>query len=139
MKYMLMLMGAQKHYDAMSGTASPGTPAWTEDQLQAMFQHMEAINDDLSAAGELVDARGLSEPSQARLVTAGADGRPVVSDGPYGETKEVLAGYWIVDVETPERVYEIAARAYSSPAPECSDPEPPVIVRPIPDGPPDRA
>lgn len=139
MKYMLMLMSAQKYYDAMSGNPSPGAPAWTENELKAMFQHMGAINDDLAASGELVDAQGLAEPSQTRLVTAGADGSPVVSDGPYGETKEVLAGYWIVDVETPERAYEIAARAYSCPVPEGSDPEPPVIVRPVPDGPPDQA
>ncbi|THA23835.1 hypothetical protein E4198_03025 [Streptomyces sp. RKND-216] len=138
MKYMLMLMSAQKYYDAMSGNSSPGAPAWSESELKAMFQHMEKLNQDLVASGEWVDAQGLAEPSQTRLVTADKDGRPVVSDGPFGETKEVLAGYWIVDVETPERAYEIAARAYSCPVPEGSDPEPAVVVRPVSDGPPDQ-
>lgn len=139
MKYMLMILGSQADYDAMSGTPSPGAPAWSEDELKAMFQHMGALNDDLAESGELVDAQGLGEPSQSRLVTTDADGRPVVSDGPYGETKEVLAGYWVVDCATPERAYEIAARAYACPVPAGTATAPPVVVHPIQDGPPDQA
>lgn len=138
MKYMLMIMGTQAHYEAMSGTPSPGAPAWTEEELKAMYQHMGALNEDLVASGEWVDGQGLSEPSQARLVSSDAQGRPVVSDSPYGETKEVLAGFWVVDVESPERAYEIAARAYSAPVPPGAVP-PPLVVHPIPDGPPDQA
>lgn len=138
MKYMLMIFGTQAHYEAMNGTASPGVPAWSEDELKAMFQHMGALNDDLAESGELVDGQGLTEPAQARLVTADRNGRPVVSDGPYGETKEVLAGYWIVDCENIERATEIAARAYACPVPEGAVP-PPIVVHPVSDGPPDQA
>ncbi|MGP4110252.1 YciI family protein [Streptomyces sp. 4N509B] len=129
MKYILMLTGTQADYDAMNGKGSPSAPAYSESDLKAMFDHMSALNDDLSERGELVDGQGLAEPKQARYVTASADGTPVVSDGPFGETREVLAGYWIVDVETPERAYEIAARAYQCPVPEGTPTVPPVIVR----------
>jgi hypothetical protein len=139
MKYMLMLLGTQADYEAMSGNPSPGAPAWSEDELKAMFEHMGELNDELTRKGEWVDGQGLSEPSQAKLVTADATGRPVVSDGPYGETKEFLAGYWVVDCESAERAYEIAARAYSAPVPEGTATAPPVIVRPIPDAPPGPA
>jgi hypothetical protein len=129
MKYMLMLLGKQADYDAMSGRPTEG-PAWTEADLKVMFDHMEAINNDLAESGELVDAQGLSEPSQAKLVTATKDGVPVVTDGPYGETEEVLAGYWVVDCESIERATEIAARAYRCPLPEGA-PNYPVVVQPI--------
>ncbi|MEV6316923.1 YciI family protein [Streptomyces sp. NPDC051776] len=131
MKFIIMLTGKQAAYDAMNGKATEGIPAWTEGDLKAMFDHMGALNDDLSARGELVDAQGLVEPKQAKLVTAAADGTPIVSDGPYGESKEVLAGYWLVDVESPERAYEIAARAHRCPVPEGTADDPPVIVRPV--------
>jgi hypothetical protein len=139
MKYMLMLLGTQADYDAMSGAGSAGAPGWSEDELKAMFQYMGALNDDLAERGEWVDGQGLSEPSQARQVTADADGRPVVSDGPYGETKEMLAGYWVVDCDSPERAYEIAARAYACPVPAGTATPPPVVVRPVPDAPPGPA
>ncbi|MFD3937367.1 YciI family protein [Streptomyces sp. NPDC058611] len=130
MKYMLMVLGKQSDYEAMAGRASEGSPAWSEADLKAMFDHMGALNDDLAEAGELVDGQGLAEPRQARLVTAGADGAPVVTDGPYGETKEVLAGYWIVDVPDFARAAEIAARAHACPVPEGA-PNSPVVVHPV--------
>ncbi|MFE7114693.1 YciI family protein [Streptomyces sp. NPDC057654] len=130
MKYLIMVLGKQADYDAMSGSPAPGQPAWTEKDIQAMYGHMGAINDSLAESGELVDAQGLTEPSQGRLVTAAKDGTPVVSDGPYGEAKEVIAGYWVVDVENIERATEIAARAYACPQPEGA-PNYPVVVRPI--------
>lgn len=124
-----MLMGNQAAYDAMNGKPSPGQPAWSAGDLKAMFEHMNAINDDLSESGEFVDGQGLAEPKQTKLVTADANGAPVVSDGPYGETKEVLAGYWIVDVERPERAYEIAARAHACPLPAGSPAAGPLLVQ----------
>ncbi|UQX04456.1 YciI family protein [Streptomyces sp. RerS4] len=134
MKYMLMVLGKQEDYAAMSGAAGKGGPAWTEADLKAMFAHMEALTNDIAEAGELVDAQGLASPRQARLVTAEPDGTPVVSDGPYGETKEVLAGYWVVDVPDFARAAEIAARAYLCPQPEGA-PAYPVVVQPIDEGP----
>ncbi|MFG2192906.1 YciI family protein [Streptomyces sp. NPDC048639] len=132
MKYLVMVLGKQSDYDAMKGTSQDG-PAWTRPDLDAMFAHMGAINDDLAEAGELVDANGLTEPARAKLVTASKDGRPVVTDGPYGESKEVLAGYWVIDVENIDRATEIAARAYSCPQPE-GVPNYPVIVHPLDEG-----
>ncbi|GHI85369.1 YciI family protein [Streptomyces xanthophaeus] len=130
MKYMLMVLGKQGDYDGMTGKPGGNGPAWSEADMQAMFAHMGALNDDLAEAGELIDVQGLAEPRQARLVTAGPDGAPVVSDGPYGEAKEVLAGYWIVDVPDFARAAEIAARAYACPQPEGA-PIYPVVVQPV--------
>ncbi|MFD4246951.1 YciI family protein [Streptomyces sp. NPDC058525] len=130
MKYMLMLLGKQADYDAMLGRASGDSPAWSPDDLKAMVEHMEALNAELVASGEWVDGQGLTEPRQARLVTAGADGTPHVSDVPYGETSAVLAGYWVVDVADFDRAAEIAARAYACPIPEGA-PNYPVVVHPV--------
>ena len=132
MKYMMMIYAKQSDYDAMSGSTADGQPSWTEADLKAMYAHMEAINNDLAESGEWVDGQGLSEPAQARLITAGPDGTPVVTDGPYGETKEVLAGYWVLDCESIERVTELAGRVLACPGPEGA-PAYPVVVRPIPD------
>uniref|UniRef100_A0AAU2K3S3 YciI family protein n=1 Tax=Streptomyces sp. NBC_00049 TaxID=2903617 RepID=A0AAU2K3S3_9ACTN len=130
MKYMLMVLGSQADYDAMAGKASADNPAWSEAEVKAMFDHMGALNNDLAESGEWVDGQGLTEPRLTRFVTAGPDGAPVVSDGPYGESKEVLAGYWIVDVADFARAAEIAARAYACPAP-AGAPNYPVVIRPV--------
>ncbi|MFF7203773.1 MULTISPECIES: YciI family protein [unclassified Streptomyces] len=132
MKYLVMVQGTQADYEAMSGKPSAQSPAWSEKDMQAMFAFMGAINNDLAESGELVDAQGLTEPAKTRTVAAGKDGRPVITDGPYGETKEVLAGYWVLDCESLERVTEIAARVAQCPAPEGST-EYPVVIRPIQD------
>ncbi|MCM2576098.1 YciI family protein [Streptomyces meridianus] len=131
MKYMMMIYAKQADYDAMSGTPTDGRPAWSEADVKAMFAHMESLNNDLAESGEWVDGQGLSEPAQARLITTGPDGAPVVTDGPYGETKEVLAGYWLLDCESIERVTEIAGRVLACPGPEGA-PAYPVVVRPVP-------
>jgi hypothetical protein len=133
MKYLVMVQGTQADYEGMRGKASADAPAWSEKELQAMYAHMGAINDDLAEAGELVDGNGLAEPAQTRLVSVGPDGKPVITDGPYGETKEVLAGYWVLECESLERVTEIAARVAQCPVPEGSK-DYPVVIRPILDG-----
>ncbi|MFI8522301.1 YciI family protein [Streptomyces sp. NPDC085481] len=130
MKYLVMVQGAQADYEAMNGRPTPRSPAWSEQDLRAMFAYMNAINDDLAETGEFVDGQGLVEPAKTRFVTADADGRPVVTDGPYGETKEVLAGYWVLDCASLERVTEIAARVAQCPAPAGS-PVYPVVIRAI--------
>ncbi|NDZ91996.1 hypothetical protein G3I23_41855, partial [Streptomyces sp. SID10115] len=81
---------------------------------------------------ELVDGQGLTEPAQTRFVSRDKDGRPVITDGPYGETKEVLAGYWVLDCESLERVTEIALRISECPSPEGVV-DPPVVIRPLQD------
>ncbi|MEW2084621.1 YciI family protein [Streptomyces sp. NPDC005283] len=133
MKYLVMVQGSQADYEAMRGQASEHSPAWSEKELQAMFAFMREVNNDLSESGEFVDGHGLAEPAQTRFVSAGKDGRPVITDGPYGETKELLAGYWVLDCESLERVTEIAARIATCPGPEGAPPYP-VVIRPIQDG-----
>lgn len=88
--------------------------SWPKKDIEAHIAFMMELNKQLGARGELVDAVGLSSPAQAKLVKAGQDGRPV-TDGVFPETKEFLAGYWIVDVPDAERAYQIAAQASMAP------------------------
>src|SRR5881392_2024835 len=85
-----------------------GVPNWPKKDLQAHIAFMMDLNKQLHERGELVSAEGLSFPEQAKLVRAGKDGRPI-TDGVLPESKEFLAGFWIVDVDTAERAYAIAA------------------------------
>ncbi|MER5469723.1 YciI family protein [Streptomyces sp. NPDC002935] len=133
MKYLVMVQGTQADYEAMRGTPSAQSPSWSEQELQAMYAYMGAISDDLSESGELVDAQGLVEPAQTRLVARGPDGKAVITDGPYSETKELMAGYWVVDCASLERVTEIAERVTQCPGPEGLT-EYPVVIRRIQDG-----
>jgi hypothetical protein len=76
---------------------------------------MHALGAEMTATGELVDGQGLAGPGEAKIVRAGGSGAPAVTDGPFPEAKEFLAGYWIVDVDRPERAYELAARVSGAP------------------------
>ena len=80
---------------------------------------------------------GLGGPQQARIVRAGEGGAPVVTEGPFAETKEFLAGFWIVDCDTPERAYEIAAQASAAPGPGGAPLNMPIEVRPVMGAPPE--
>lgn len=92
---------------------------------------MKRFHEELNAAGELVDAEGLAAPGEAKVVRAGRNGRPEVTDGPFPESKEFLADYWIVDVERPERAYELAARASAAPGPGGVPLNMPIEVRQV--------
>jgi hypothetical protein len=129
-KYLVMVECSQADYDAMSGKGSAHSPAWTEQDLREMYAFMNKLNDDLAETGEFVDGQGLVEPARTRIVGTGSDGLPVVTDGPYGETKELLAGYWVLDCESLDRVTEIATRILRCPQPEGA-PRYPVVVRQI--------
>lgn len=107
MKYMIMLYGSQQDYDAMAGKPT-GKPAMSPEQVAAMHAHMGSYHEKLAQSGELVDARGLSAPVHARRVRL-RDGAAVVTDGPYPETQEVLAGFTIVECDSFDRATEIAA------------------------------
>jgi hypothetical protein len=89
---------------------------WPQKDIHAHIAFMKGFAKKLAEAGELVAAEGLAGPDQARLVRAGADGKPV-TDGVFPESKEFLAGYWIVDVESAERAYAIAGEASAAPGP----------------------
>ncbi|WP_394841824.1 YciI family protein [Pendulispora brunnea] len=90
---------------------------WSQGEVEAHIQYLNDINADLRKAGELVNIEGLMPPKHARIVRAGKGGAPDVTDGPFAESKEFLAGWWIVDVATPERAYAIAGRASAAPGP----------------------
>src|SRR6185295_18275338 len=110
--------------------------SWAQKDLHAHIEFMKGFAKKLSAAGELVAAEGLSGPDQAKLVRANKDGGKPVTDGVFPESKEFLAGYWIVDVESPERAYAIAARVSAAPGPGGKPLNMPIEVRPIMSGPP---
>ncbi|GAA2967252.1 MULTISPECIES: YciI family protein [Streptomyces] len=130
MKYLVMVQGSQDEYDAMTGTASAESPAWTGQDVQAMFAFMRELNEELARSGELVDGNGLTEPARTRFVSPGAGGQPVIEDDPYARTDVLLAGYWVLDCASLERVTEIAARIARCPQPEGA-PVRPVVIRPI--------
>jgi hypothetical protein len=116
MKYMILINASQRDYDAMAG--QPGEqPDWTPEDFAAMGAFMESFNQELAESGELVDTRGLTAPVHSRRIKL-RDGVPVVTDGPYAESEEVLAGYWIVECDSFDRATEIASRLTGTPGPE---------------------
>ena len=129
MKYMLMM-------HAPRGTGEYQVNAWSPDDFKAHIAFMQRLNRDLTATGELVGAEGLASPGEAKIVRAGKNGQPAVTDGPFAESKEFLAGYWIVDVEDPDRAYEIAATASSAPGPGGAPLVIPIEVRQVMSAPP---
>jgi hypothetical protein len=108
MKYVLMMHIPKSGYGVFG--------AWSPNDIQANIAFVRKLNKTLGDSGEFVGAEGLAMPDQAKVVRAGKDGVPV-TDGVFPESKEFLAGYLMVDVETPERAYEIAAIWSASPGP----------------------
>ena len=106
MKYILMMNCPKTGYDTFG--------SWPKKDIEAHIAFMMGLNEALRESGELVSAEGLASPQEAKVVRAGNDGAPI-TDGVFPESKEFLAGYWIVDVETPERAYAIAAEASAAP------------------------
>src|SRR5438128_12404696 len=129
MKYILM-MNTMK----AGGEAFPG---WQKKEIQAHIAFMKRLNKELHESGEFVAAEGLSFPDQAKLVRAGKDGTPI-TDGVFPEGKEFLAGYWIVDVDSAERAYAIAARASAAPGANGAPMNMPIEVRPVMSAPPEE-
>ena len=110
MRYMLMM-------NVPRGTGDYQITSWSPEDFKAHIDFMHRFNKELTESGELVGAEGLASPGEAKVVRAGKNGVPAVTDGPFPEAKEFLAGYWIVDVDRPERAYEIAAKASAAPGP----------------------
>jgi hypothetical protein len=128
MKFMLMM-------NAPSGDGDWGVSKWSPQDFKAHIDFMVRFNKELRESGELVGAEGLALPSEARIVRAGKNGAPAVTDGPFAEAKEFLAGYWIVDVENPDQAYAIAARASAAPGPGGAPLNMPIEVRQVMSGP----
>jgi hypothetical protein len=129
MKYMILSYASQQDYDGMAGKDT-GKPAWTEADFAAMGAFMEKFNADLAESGELVETRGLAAPVLTRRIGS-KDGEPVVTDGPYAETQEVLAGYWIVECDSFDRAVEIASRLGDTPAPDFARATAYADIRPV--------
>ena len=123
MRYMLMM-------HVPGGEAEYRITSWTPEDFQAHIAFMHQLNKELTERGELVGAEGLAPPGQAKLVRVGKNGVPD-TDGPFAESKEFLAGYWLVDVDRPERAYEIAAKASSAPGPGGTPLVIPIEVRQV--------
>ena len=131
MKFMLMM-----HAPA-NAPAGAGVASWKPEEVHRMIKFMKDLNADLGAAGELVGAEGLDYPPRPRIVRAQGNGKPIVTDGPFVETKEFLTGDWIVEVPGEERAFEIAARVSSCPGPGGAPLNMPVEVRQVMPGPPE--
>jgi hypothetical protein len=110
-KYMLLM--------SYTGAAACDVPMgeWPPEDIRAHIDFQQALDAELRDKGELVDAQGLAGPDLAKTVVSDGRTSPVVTDGPYPEGKELLAGYWVVDVESEERALEIAAQASAAPGP----------------------
>jgi hypothetical protein len=92
-------------------------PMWSPSDISAHIAFQLALNEELLQAGELIDAQGLAGPDQAKFVTSDGVTAPVVTDGPFPESKELLAGYRLVEVESEARAIEIAAKVSAAPGP----------------------
>ena len=131
MRYMMMM-------HAPRGTGDYQISDWSPEDFNAHIAFMHRFNTELIDAGEWVDGQGLTPPGQAKLVRAGKNGIPV-TDGVFPESKEFLAGYWIVEVDSPERAYELAAKASAAPGPGGAPLNMPIEVREVMSGPPPKA
>lgn len=130
MKYMILIYASQQDYDALAGKPAPGQAAWSPADFAAMGAFMESFTKELAESEELVDTRGLTDPVHARRIQL-QGGVPVVTDGPYPESEEVLAGYWIVECDSFDRATQIAAKLADTPGPEHVRARAHADVRPI--------
>ena len=122
MKYMLMMNAP--------GPVVYQIQTWPKEDIQAHIAFMGNFAKKLQESGEWVDGQGLAGPDEAKLVRAGKDGRPV-TDGVFPESKEFLAGFWIVEVPSAARAYEIAAEASAAPGPGGAPLNMPIEVREV--------
>jgi hypothetical protein len=128
-KYILMMNATKADFDWYA--------KWPKEDLQANFAFMRAFSKELKDSGVFVATEGLAWPDQAVMVRAGSDGMPI-TDGVFPESKEFLAGYWIIDVDSPEEAFKIAARASAAPAPAGTQGTMPIEVRQIMSRPPEE-
>ena len=104
---------------------------WKPDEIQAHLDYYAALNRELTSSGELVGGELLTGPDLAMIVTGAGKTAPVVTDGPFAEFKEWLAGYQIVDVESTARAIEIAALVSAAPGPGGVPLQQPIHLRRI--------
>ena len=128
MKYMLLMN--------TTDIGQPPITEWDPVDVKAHIEFMRVFTEGLVNSGEFVSGEGLAMPDEARIVTARNGAAPAVTDGPFPESKEFLAGYWIVDCDGPERAVEIAAEASASPGPGGIQLNQPIEVREVMSAPP---
>ena len=110
MKYMLLMQASER-------IEHPPIHTWAPADVTAHLDFMHEFSQKLIADGEYVDAQGLAGPDEAKVVRSTATGTPAVTDGPFPESKEFLAGFWVIDVESLDRAIEVAAAASAAPGP----------------------
>jgi hypothetical protein len=125
MRFMLL-----QNYGEVESDAPP-MPEWDPADVKAHIDFQHTLNQELLERGELVEAQGLAGPEQAKFVVSDGSSAPVITDGPYPESKELLAGYRLIDVETLDRAIEIAAQASAAPGPKGAPIRQPIEVREV--------
>jgi len=128
MKYLIMMTQSSQDDE-------PPVHEYTPDEVKASWAHMQQIYQELAESGELLATEKLAGPQAAKVVTSDGVKVPVVTDGPFPEAKEFLAGFWMIDVESEQRAIEIAARTSAAPGPGGKATAKPIEVRPIMDAP----
>jgi hypothetical protein len=113
MKYVLLIHSNPDPWGHPTVRYTKEGRALGSEELSRMDREFEALLEEMSAAGELVTAAALADPGAATVYAWGSEG-PVSTDGPYAETKEHLAGFFLIDCETRERAEEIG-RQFASP------------------------
>jgi hypothetical protein len=108
MKYILLMSGLKAGVDTYR--------AWSKEDIDGHMAVLVSINKELTESGEFVSTQGLAGPDEAKVVRGLKNDLPV-TDGIFPESKEFLLGYWIIDVKSPERAYEIAGRISAAPGP----------------------
>ncbi|HEX5424072.1 MAG TPA: YciI family protein [Candidatus Acidoferrales bacterium] len=122
MKYILMMTANKSEWESFA--------KWSKEDLAANVAFMRNFTKQLKEEGVFVATEGLGWPQQAKIVRAGANGLPA-TDGVFPESKEFLAGYWIIDVESPDQAYKIAARVSAAPGLGGKPGSMPIEVRPV--------
>lgn len=113
------------------GVAETPMEEWDPEEVKAHMHYYDVLNDELRESGELVGGTILTGPELAKRVTSDGVSTPVVTDGPFPEFKELLAGFQIVDVESVERAIEIAALVSAVPGPRGVPTQQPIEVRQV--------
>lgn len=124
MKYMLLMQASDR-------IESPPIHTWDPADIKAHLEFMGDFSKKLIADGEFVDAQGLAGPEEAKVVRAATTGAPTVADGPFSESNEFLAGFWVIDVDSLDRAIEVAAAASAAPGPGGVTLSLPIEVRQI--------
>jgi hypothetical protein len=104
---------------------------WAPTDIKAMVDFMHRFNTELRKNGQWVMGEGLVAPEFARIVKADDQGRPIVTDGPFAESKEFIAGFWIVNVKDEAEAFALAAKVSTCPGPGGKPLNMPLEVRAV--------